>query len=176
MAKISIIVAASNNNVIGVDNCIPWHIPADLKFFKSMTENKVVIMGRKSWESLPEKHRPLRNRLNVVITRNKDYIADGGIVAYDLESLFKAFKNSSNDDDEIFVIGGGEIYKDSFPYADKLYLTRVLTDVEVEGDTYFEGFNEEEWELEHGTEVMEENGYKFSFQVYNKKTPDKLGS
>jgi dihydrofolate reductase len=166
MGKINIIVAVSANNVIGKGNDLPWHLPKEFKYFKETTKGSTVIMGRKCWESLPQKFRPLPNRLNVVLTKDKDYEADGAIVAHDLESTLKAFKNSSSD---IFIIGGAEIYKQSLIYADKLYLTRILSD--VEGDVYLEGFfNEEEWDetsvdgIEH-----EENGLKYKFLVYTKK-------
>jgi len=166
---ISVIVAASTNMVIGKNNDLPWYIPSDLKRFKELTIGKVVYMGRNTWESIPDKFRPLPNRDNIVITRDKDYVAKGGVVASDLEGLKRIFSLSSIlfGPDEQFVIGGAEIYKQLFPIADKIYMTEVLGD--IEGDIYLEGFNLEEWELINMSEVLEENGFKFIFKEYIKK-------
>lgn len=165
MGKISIIVAVSANNVIGKGNDLPWHLPKEFKYFKETTKNSIIIMGRKCWESLPEKFRPLPNRLNIVVTKDKNYVADGAIVTNDLESTIKAFNNSSSD---VFIIGGSEIYNQSFKHADNVYLTRILSD--VDGDVYLKGFNPYEWDefrvddIEH-----EENGLKYMFLLYRKK-------
>lgn len=165
MANINVIVAVSANNVIGKNNDLPWHLPKEFKYFKEVTKNSIVIMGRKCWESLHEKYKPLPNRLNIVVTRDKNYVADGAIVTNDLESVVKALKNSSND---VFIIGGSEIYNQSFKHADNIYLTRILSD--VDGDVYLKGFNSDEWDesridsIEH-----EENGLKYVFLLYTKK-------
>jgi dihydrofolate reductase len=166
---ISVIVAASTNMVIGKNNDLPWYIPSDLKRFKELTIGKVVYMGRNTWESIPDKFRPLPNRDNIVITRDKDYVAKGGVVASDLEGLKRIFSLSSIlfGPDEQFIIGGAEIYKQLFPIVDKIYMTEVLGD--IEGDIYLEGFNLEEWELINMSEVLEENGFKFIFKEYIKK-------
>lgn len=166
---ISIIVAASTNMVIGKDNQLSWHLPTDLKRFKELTNGKVVYMGRNTWESLPEKFRPLPNRDNIVITRDKDYIAEGAIIVSDLERLKRTLRVSTQlfGSTEQFVIGGGEIYKELLPFADTFYLTEVLT--EIEGDTYLEGFNIDEWRLIDESEVIEENGFKFKFKVFVRK-------
>ena len=125
---ISIIAAVSNNGVIGVDNKLPWDLPEDLKRFKELTTGNVVIMGRKTYESIGK---PLPNRINIVITRNKDFFVPGVLTANSLNSaLLKAGGNK-----DIFIIGGGEIYEQSMGFADKLYITEV--DMEVEGDTKF---------------------------------------
>jgi dihydrofolate reductase len=166
---ISIIVAASTNLVIGKNNDLPWHLPSDLKRFKELTSGSVVYMGRNTWESIPVKFRPLPNRDNVVITRDKDYLAEGAVVTSDLEGLKRIFNLSSIlfGPDEQFIIGGAEIYKQLLPIADKVYMTEVLGD--IEGDTYLEGFNPEEWELANISEVLEENGFRFIFKEYIKK-------
>jgi dihydrofolate reductase len=166
---ISIIVAASTNMVIGKNNDLPWHIPSDLKRFKEVTTGKRVIMGRKCWESIPEKFRPLPNRDNIIISRDYTYIAKGGLVISDLKQFIFEYSLSSINfgPKEDFVIGGAEIYKQFFPIAQKLYLTEILS--EVEGDTYLEGFNPEEWNLTNMSEVLEENGFKFIFKEYVKK-------
>ena len=142
---ISIIAAVSNNGVIGVDNKLPWDLPEDLKRFKELTTGNVVIMGRKTYESIGK---PLPNRINIVITRNKDFFAPDVIVTNSLESaLLKA-----GGDKDIFIIGGGEIYKQSMGFADKLYITEV--DMEVEGDTKFPTISDQ-WSV---TEENEFNG------------------
>lgn len=166
MSKINIIVAASNNLVIGKSNDLPWHLPTDLKRFKELTQNGYVIMGRKCWESIPPKFRPLPNRKNVVVTRDINYPTDGAIIINNITKTLKFLKDEPNDN-KIFVIGGGEIYKESFKFADKLYLTRILED--VDGDVYLEGFNEEKWTLLDSSEVIQENNHKYRFEVYEKK-------
>ena len=167
---ISIIVAASTNMVIGKDNQLPWHIPADLKNFKDLTNGKRVYMGRKCWESLPEKFRPLPNRDNIVITRDTTYKAEGATVLNDIDLLKRAYELSSINFGliEHFVIGGAEIYKELFPIAKKLYLTEVLA--EVEGDTYLQGFNPDEWVLTYESPIYEENGFKYRFKYFQRKS------
>ena len=166
---ISIIVAASTNMVIGKDNQLPWHIPDDLKNFKSLTDGKRVYMGRKCWESLPEKFRPLPNRDNIIITRDTTYKAEGATVLNDIDIIKRGYKLSSINYGliEHFVIGGAEIYKELFPIAQKLYLTEVL--VEVEGDTYLQGFNPDEWDLIYESAIYEENGFKYRFKYFQRK-------
>ena len=165
MSKISIIAAASKNLVIGKDNDLPWNLPSDLKSFKKITEGHFVIMGRKCWESIPEKFRPLPKRENIVITRDKDYNAVGAVTINDLESLIKVFKNDG-EQGEVFIIGGAQIYKEAFKHADKMYLTQVLS--EVEGDTYLEGLDFSEWVLTETSPKMEENGIEFRFTTFDK--------
>ncbi len=166
---ISIIVAASTNMVIGKDNQLPWHIPDDLKNFKSLTDGKRVYMGRKCWESLPEKFRPLPNRDNIIITRDTTYKAEGATVLNDIDIIKRGYKLSSINYGliEHFVIGGAEIYKELFPIAQKLYLTEVLA--EVEGDTYLQGFNPDEWDLIYESAIYEENGFKYRFKYFQRK-------
>jgi dihydrofolate reductase len=166
---ISIIVAASTNLVIGKNNDLPWHIPSDLKNFKSLTDGKRVYMGRKCWESLPEKFRPLPNRDNIIITRDTTYKAEGATVLNDIDLIKRGYKLSSINFGliEHFVIGGAEIYKELFPIAQKLYITEVLS--EVEGDTYLQGFNPAEWDLIYESAIYEENGFKFRFKNFLRK-------
>ena len=163
--EISIIVAASTNNVIGKENGLPWRLPTDMKFFKDKTQGHTVIMGRKSWDSIPAKYRPLPNRINVVMSRDETLKLDCDLVSSNLQNVINYFTEQSSDD-ELFIIGGGELYKQAFPMATKLYLTRVLA--EVEGDTYLEGFNPEEWTLKSTSEVLIENGFEFVFEEYVK--------
>ena len=163
--EISIIVAASTNNVIGKENGLPWRLPTDMKFFKDKTQGHTVIMGRKSWDSIPAKYRPLPNRINVVMSRDETLKLDCDLVSSNLQNVINYFTEQSSDD-ELFIIGGGELYKQAFPIATKLYLTRVLA--EVEGDTYLEGFNPEEWTLKSTSVVLIENGFEFVFEEYVK--------
>lgn len=162
---INIIVAMSTNFVIGKDNGLPWDLPTDMKYFKTTTNGHTVVMGRKCWESIPEKFRPLPNRKNIVLTRDKNYVANGAIVAHDLEKILLSYENS---DEVIFIIGGSELYKEAFKYASAVYLTQIYN--HVEGNVYLEGLNINEWCLKEGSEVYNENGLKFRFELYEKKT------
>lgn len=165
MSKICIIAAASKNLVIGKDNDLPWNLPTDLKNFKKITEGHFVIMGRKCWESIPEKFRPLPKRENIVITRDPEYDAVGAAVINDLETIIRVFKNDG-EVGEVFIIGGAQIYKETFKHADKLYLTQILS--EVEGDTYLEGLDFSEWVLTETSEIMTENDIEFRFTTFDK--------
>ena len=137
MSRIALVVAVSRNGVIGRDGGLPWHISSDLKRFKAITMGKPVIMGRKTWESLPK--RPLVGRQNIVITRQKNYHTDGAIVVADVAGAIAVAGNV----DEIAIIGGGEVYRSVFPLADRIYLTEV--DLDVEGDTHFPALAPSEW-------------------------------
>jgi dihydrofolate reductase len=160
---INIIVAMSNNFVIGKNNTLPWHLPTDLKYFKDTTKGHTVVMGRKCWESIPENYRPLPNRKNIVVSRNKDYVAKGAIVINDLEQILSSNENNF---EQIFIIGGAELYKEAFKYANKLFLTQIFQD--VDGDIILEGLNSKDWCLYEGSEIYEENGFKFRFELYQK--------
>ncbi len=158
--SVSIIVAMSNNKAIGKDNDLPWKLSNDLKRFKTLTSGKTVIMGRKCYESIG---RPLPNRKNVIITRNTEYSAEGCEIRHDLAEAIKEFNIEG---EELFIIGGSDIYKESFPIADKLYLTRVLA--EVEGDVFLEGLVESDWKLIAFEGNFEENNFKYRFEDYIK--------
>jgi dihydrofolate reductase len=138
MRRIAAVVAVSRNGVIGRDGGLPWHISSDLKRFKAITMGKPIIMGRKTWESLPRK--PLPGRKNIVITRHAGFKAEGATVVSDVQAALQAAGNV----DEIAVIGGGEIYQLFFPVTNRVYLTEV--DMEVEGDTYFPPLEISEWQ------------------------------
>lgn len=163
IANINIIVAVSENGIIGNKGKLPWHLPKDLKYFKDTTKGKIVIMGRKNYESIPEKYRPLPNRTNVVLTRNKDYEAEGCEIRH---NVFAALDEFIWDNDDIFIIGGSEIYKQAFKYTNKVYLTRIHS--EVEGDVVLEGFNKDDWTLISSDGPHEENNIKFTFEVYER--------
>lgn len=154
---ITLIVAKSENNIIGDKGRIPWYIPKDLKRFKELTTNNVVIMGRKTFESLPEEYRPLPNRINIILSKDKSFKTNCCMVFNDLK---KAIRKAGSDK-EIFIIGGGEIYKESLKYADKIYMTEV--DGEFEGDTYFPKLNRY-WEE---VNREEKEGYRFIDYMYN---------
>ncbi|MGB5179428.1 MAG: type 3 dihydrofolate reductase [Gammaproteobacteria bacterium] len=154
--KISIIVAMAANGVIGQDNGLPWHLPADLKHFKQTTMGKPILMGRKTWESIG---RPLPGRTNIVITRDSAYAATGCVVVDSIEAAIAA----AGEQDEVMVIGGAELYRQVLPYADTLYLTRIH---EVfNGDTRFPDISDTEWhQLERvDHEADEKNPYDYSF-------------
>ncbi len=163
---ISIIVAVANNNVIGKDNKLIWHLPADMKFFKEKTTGHCVITGRKNYESIPEKFRPLPNRTNIVITRQKDYVAPGAIIVDSIEKALLTAKNTG--DTEIFIIGGGEIYKQSLHFADRVYLTQI--NHSFEGDAFFPELLNLEWKLTSKVEgkTDDNNKYPHSFFTYEK--------
>ena len=133
---ISLIAALDRNRVIGKNNSLPWHLPGDLKRFKKLTEGKAVIMGRKTYESIG---RPLPNRLNIVLTQNKDLIAPGITVAHSKEEALEKAAGY----EEVFIIGGEGVFKEFMPLAQKMYLTFI--DHSFVGDVYFPDFNPQEW-------------------------------
>ena len=154
--KLSIIVAMAGNRVIGRDNRLPWHLPADLKHFRQLTTGKPILMGRKTWESIG---RPLPERTNIVITRDEDYTAPGCLVVHSLEAALRAAGHHS----EVMVIGGAELYHQALPLAERIYLTQVHGT--FEGDTFFPELDEDGWsELEHSDyEPDEKNSHAYSF-------------
>lgn len=164
---ISMIAAMGSNRVIGKDNDIPWHLPDDFKFFKETTKGHHVIMGRKNWESLPHAFQPLPGRTNIIITRQKDYDAKGEPVVTTLEEALEIAKN--NNEPEVFIIGGGEIYRMGLACADKIYLTEI--DGEFDGQVTFPEFDKSKWEetsREHHT-IDEKHKFSFDFVVYSRK-------
>lgn len=159
---LSIIVALAENNVIGKDNRLIWHLPRDLKHFKETTSGHYIIMGRKTFES---NGRPLPNRTNVIITRDRNYTAEGCVIVHSFEEAIKEAKNDS----EAFIIGGGKIYERALPLVDRIYLTKIHHS--FEGDTFFPAINMDEWELtdQRDFEVDEKNRYPFSILVLDRK-------
>ncbi len=165
---ISLIAAASTNNVIGKDNRLLWNLPNDMKFFKNTTWGMPVVMGRKTYDALAGQ--PLPGRFNFVITRNRDWDPHHEKVKV-ADSLGAAIREARETDcKEIFVIGGGQIYLESMAIADKIYLTRVHT--LVEGDAWFPEIDEKEWKLTSNQDfpVDEKHAYAYSFQVWE-RTP-----
>ena len=158
---VTLIAAASENNIIGKDNKLIWRLSDDLKHFKELTKGHFVIMGRKTFESMPK---ALPNRTNVIITRKTDYKAENAIVVNSLEKALKVAES----DNQPFVIGGGEIYKLSMEIADRIELTRVHTS--IEGDTSFPEIDLEKWQEVKNEKRLknEKNEYDFSFLRYDK--------
>ncbi len=157
------IVAHANNRIIGKDNDMPWHLPADLAYFKRTTLGKPVVMGRKTFESIG---RPLPGRKNIVITRNPDYKAEGVDVVPSIEQALALVK----DVEEIMVIGGGAIYAHCLPAADKLYITHI--NAEIEGDTQFPSYDlEKDWQQISSEHYVadENNSYDLDFCVYQRR-------
>jgi dihydrofolate reductase len=158
--NLSLIVALANDNVIGVNNTLPWHLPEDLKRFRTLTTGHHIIMGRKTYESLG---RLLPGRTTVIVTRNKDYKLEGALIAHSLAEAVTLCQN----DDEAFLIGGAELYQDGLKFADKLYITEV--DLSVEGDAYFPEFDLNLW-LETSREALTSaQGLPFSYVTYTRK-------
>lgn len=154
--KISIIVAASANNVIGVGGGLPWHLPEDLKRFKEVTMGKPMIMGRATYDSIG---RALPGRTSIVVTRQADFEAEGCIVVDSIDAAMEA----AGDVEEIMVIGGGEIYRQVLPHADRIYMTRLQA--ELEGDTRFPELDMEEWEVSSVEEFPAGDEREFGFDV-----------
>lgn len=153
----NLIAAADKNFGIGKSNSLPWHIKADMKYFKEMTSGKTVIMGRKTLESFPG-GKPLPNRENVVLSRS-GFAKEGVLVIGDISEI------SKYQDKDCFVIGGGEVYKLLLPYTKLAYITRVYQEFDV--DTYIPNLDEDKnWRLIKKGEILEENGIEFSFDVY----------
>lgn len=161
--RINIIVATAHNNVIGKDNGMPWHMPADLKHFKSITYGHPVIMGRKTFESVGK---PLPGRDSIVISRQKDLSYDFDNVQV-VHSFFDAVKAAS-DYQDAFVIGGSNIYQLALPVAERIYLTRI--DASPEGDTFFPEINMDLWKVveEEKHETDERNKHAYTFQILDR--------
>lgn len=160
---ISAIVAISENNVIGRDGHLPWRLPADLKYFKSVTSGHHIILGRKNYADIA---RPLPNRVNIVLTRNDSFNAPGCLLANSLESAFQIAREAN--ETECFIVGGAALYREALPYCKKLYLTRVLAS--VDGDVLMPSLGEG-WILrsEERHDADEKNIYPMSFQIFERE-------
>lgn len=155
--RISLIVAMGENQVIGADNRMPWHLPADLKRFRQITMGKPMLMGRKTYESIG---RPLPGRKNIILTSNPDYEAPGCVVVHSLEQAFQAA-----DAEELMVIGGSALYRECLPIAERLYLTQIHR--EFAGDTFFPEFDRAAWRevAREESEADPDSGLSYSFLV-----------
>lgn len=160
---VSAIFAVSENNVIGKGNDLPWRMPADLKHFKNITMGHPVIMGRKSFDSIG---RPLPGRHNIVVTRDRNFRAEGVSVVH---SLREAVEIAGADrPEEVFIIGGAQIYKKAFPYCDRLYMTRIHT--ETEGDVFLPELDFSAWKLISEEKHLpdEKNIHDYTFRIYER--------
>jgi dihydrofolate reductase len=159
--RISLIVAMAANRVIGRDNALPWRLPADLRRFKAVTLGHTLVMGRRTYESIG---RPLPGRRTVVITRRTDWHPEGVQVVHSLEEALAA----ASAETEVFVAGGGEIFREALPRADRIHLTRI--EAEVPGDTTFPDFDPTAWKIvdEEHHEPDAENPLPFTFQILDR--------
>lgn len=157
---ISLLVAHDSNRVIGLNNDLPWHIPADLAYFKKMSMGKAMVMGRKTFESIG---RPLPGRLSIIVTRNEAYTAEGAVVVHNLtDAIAKAEEYA----EEVMIIGGAEIFDATLGIADRLYITYIQK--QFEGDTYFPSYGPE-WKLiSTSKDAITEDEIPYSFLVYEK--------
>jgi len=159
MPTISIIAAMDANRLIGSENQLPWHLPADLQYFKKVTTGKPVLMGRRTHESIGK---PLPGRLNIIVTKDKNYSAPECIVAHSIEQAIAFAENQP----EIMVIGGASFYQQILPLAQRLYLTQIQGD-DFSGDAYFPAWKDSEWieEKREDHQPDEKNNYAYSFVV-----------
>jgi dihydrofolate reductase len=158
--NISLSVALAKNNVIGLNNTLPWHLPEDLKHFRSLTTGHHIIMGRKTYESLG---RLLPDRTTVIVTRNNDYQVDGALIAHSLDAAIALCQN----DEEVFVIGGAELYQVGIKLANKLYITEL--ELDVPGDAYFPAYDVAEWQESSREAHTSAQGLLFSYITYIRK-------
>ncbi len=165
---ISMIAAVAANRVIGKNNNLVWRLPDDMKYFMQTTQNHCVIMGRKNFESIPAKFRPLPNRVNIIVTTQTEYTAEGCIIANTIKEALN-YAESQNEQ-EVFIIGGGQIYSQSMPLTQKLYLTEVNN--EFDGDTYFPEYDKGNWRetsrIHHRKD--DRHLYEFDFVIYERKS------
>ncbi|MCZ2158297.1 dihydrofolate reductase [Bartonella sp. 220] len=165
---ICLIAAVAENGVIGREGAMPWHLSTDLQRFKALTFGKPIIMGRKTWDSLGK---PLPGRVNIVITRNHNFIAEGAITTHSLSEACSVAKReaSQNGADAFFIIGGGEIFQQGLHIADKIFLTEVLTS--IEGDSFFPVFDKEKWTIVQTQYISEgdKDNHPTRFVVYERK-------
>lgn len=164
---VAIYVAIAENGVIGRDNGLPWKLSTDMKRFKEMTMGKPIVMGRKTWDSFPK--RPLPGRLNVVVSRDKDFSADGALVAHSLDDALSLAEGKEGADSEVAVIGGGQIYREALPLADRLHVTHVKA--EIEGDTRFPEIDPNIWRAVESQDFPagEKDSHATRYVVYERR-------
>jgi len=160
MTQLSMIVAVAHDGVIGVNNTLPWHLPEDLKRFRALTMGHHIIMGRKTYDSL---RRLLPGRTTVIVTRNENYKVEGALVAHSLEAAIALCE----DDEEVFLIGGAELYQTGLKFAHKLYITEI--ELDVVGDSFFPKLVSTEWQETEREAHTSEKGLKFSYVTYLRK-------
>jgi dihydrofolate reductase len=163
--RISLVAAVARGEVIGRDNSIPWRIAEDVARFKALTTGHAVVMGRRTWDSLPERFRPLPGRRNVVVTHNPDWSAEGAERAGSFEEALGLLEGAPR----VFVIGGAEVYSAALPLADELVLTEL--DLEIEGDTFFPQWDRDEFDETWRETHLSEDGTPFAFVTYERGGP-----
>lgn len=163
---ISLIAAVSENNVIGRNNDLPWHLPADMRYFRDTTMGHCVIMGRKNYDSIPLKYRPLDKRINIIVTRQKNFQAVGCIVVSSIEDALNEARKKN--EKEVFIIGGADIFKQTIDIADKIYYTKIHHS--FEGDVFFPEIDLSKWKLTSRQDIDADakNIFPFSFCVYER--------
>ena len=159
---VALLAAVARNGVIGRDGGIPWRLPEDMRRFRELTRGHSVVMGRRTWETLPDQFRPLPGRGNVVVTRNPEWSAQGADRVGSIEDALELLGPEAR----VLVIGGGEIYAAALPYADELLLTEIGAD--VEGDTTFPAWNRDEFEETSREQRVAEDGTPFAFVRYER--------
>jgi dihydrofolate reductase len=159
MSRLSIIVAMARNRTIGIDNTLPWHLPEDLKHFKAITMGHHIIMGRKTYESIG---RPLPGRTTVIITRNRDYLMDGCLIANSLDDAIML----AAVDSEAFCVGGANLYAQVLPRADRLYITEIKAD--YEGDAHFPEIDPLAWRETRRDNHVSQSGLAYDFVIYDR--------
>lgn len=170
LVPVAMIVAMAKNRIIGVNGKLPWYLPEDLKFFKRMTQAKPLVMGRKTYASIGK---PLPNRLNIVVTRDTSFQAAGTRVCHDLSAALELADQQATIEaaEEIMVMGGGEIYRQALPFAQRLYITEV--DIDVDGDAAFPEFSLDDWrEVQRVAGKPAEGQPRYDFVVYERLTTD----
>ena len=180
---ISLIAAVAENNVIGKNNNLPWHLPTDMKYFRDTTMGHCVVMGRKNYDSIPLKFRPFDGRTNIVVTRQKDFKAEGCIVVNSVEEALNAAKTAPTlkgvelqhplgrvaNESEIFIIGGADIYRQTIDIAHTIYYTKIH--YSFDGDAFFPEIDESKWKLISKKDISPDgkNKFPFSFCIYERK-------
>jgi dihydrofolate reductase len=161
--RISLVAAVARGGVIGRDNAIPWRLPEDMARFRALTVGHPVVMGRRTWDSLPERFRPLPGRRNVVVTRNQAWHADGAERAGSLDDALRLLDGTP----QVFVIGGAQLYDAALPLADEIFMTEV--ELDVEGDTVFPPFDREAFDEVSRERHASTTGISFSFVTYRRR-------
>lgn len=159
---LALIWAQANDRVIGAGGVMPWHLTEDLRHFRALTGSDPVVMGRRTWESLPERYRPLPGRTNIVITRRTDWAAPGAVVTHSLDEALAA----TGDADTVWITGGGELYREALPRADRLEITEI--DLDVDGDTQAPEPGDGWTSVEAGEWQTASNGMRYRFVTYTR--------
>jgi dihydrofolate reductase len=162
---IKLIYAASINNIIGRNNRLPWYLPYDIKRFKALTENHVVVMGRKTWESLPLNYKPLSNRINVVLSSNKELNIEGVIVVDNIETIINNLEGLG--DKDIYFIGGERVLTEAMEYADEIYLTSVNR--VIDGDVKGPSIDHSKWIIRDRSDIMRAGQLEYQFLTHCRK-------